>query len=88
MLVKQATGCSIPGITIPVGIARFGIPFIRLISSIKGKKPLFSKGSLYALQHHRYVSDVKARKKLGFSPSPINKTIEDTFIWFQDNGYL
>lgn len=88
MLVKQVTGCKIPKVTLPIWLAWIGIPFIRAFSRIKGEKPFYSKGSLYALQHHRYVSNGKAKKELGFSPSPIEKTIEDTFKWFRDNGYI
>jgi len=88
LTVKQVTGCRIPSITVPLWLARIGVPFIKTFFYIKGKKPVYTRESLYSLQHHRFLSDQKARRELGYSTLPFIKTINDTCGWFIENGYI
>lgn len=88
LLVAKYSAGSIPKIIMPVWLARIGVPFIGLYSRLKKKNPLYTRDSLYALRHHRYISYQKAINTFGYSPRPINQTIQDTVKWFYDNGYV
>ena len=81
--------------TVVVTMNRLGIPEERIAARLKINRKTVKKYS----EHPSLIRSIKkvlkkglasheAEKELGFSPSPIDKTIEDTFRWFQDNGYL
>jgi len=88
VLVAKYSTCSIPKIIMPLWLARVGVPFIGLYSRLMKKNPFYTRDSLYALRHHRYISYQKAVDTFGYSPRPIDQTIRDTVKWFYDNGYI
>jgi dihydroflavonol-4-reductase len=87
-LIQKVTGCNIPRFTAPMWLARIGAPIIGTYSKMKGKRPLYSSGSLFALRHHHTVSKQKAFDELGYTSRSMEETIRDTFVWFKSHGYL
>ena len=60
-------------------------PIAEGIYKMLGKKPIFSRYSLYTLMTNcNFVAD-KAVSRLGFSPRPAAETIADTVEWFLQN---
>lgn len=86
--IADITGASTLKITVPLWVARLGIPFIKAMSRLNGKRPLYTEVSLKALQSNRHISHEKAARELGFQPRPFQETITDTMQWFRENGYL
>jgi dihydroflavonol-4-reductase len=71
------------------GLARIGLPFLKLYCRLNSTQPLYTKDSLKILQTaHSHVSCEKARKRLGFNPRPMEETLRDTFDWYKMNGFM
>ena len=69
--------------------ARLGLPVVKLIGAIQKKEPLYTIEALDALfTGNRFISSEKAKAALGYTIRPLEETIQDTFHWFTNNGYL
>ncbi len=69
--------------------ARLGLPVVKLIGAIQKKEPLYTIEALDALfTGNRFISSEKAKAALGYTNRPFEETMQDTFHWFINNGYL
>ncbi len=69
--------------------AKLGLPVIKLLATLQKKEPLYTIEALDALfTGNRMISSEKARTALGYTNRPFEETIDDTFHWFKNNGYL
>lgn len=74
---------------LPPWVGYLGLPFIRMIASVKNNEPLYTKESLQTLVHsNKKISNQKAVKELFYNTRPLKDTIADSISWFQQNGYL
>jgi dihydroflavonol-4-reductase len=74
---------------LPMWIARVGLPFISLYSSISGTKPLYTSESLTIISEgNRMISNAKAKNELNFAPRQFTETIRDLLTWLKDHGYI
>ena len=87
-MVAEITGVKNSRITCPLWLARLGVPVIKGISLLNGKRPLYTSVSLRALKSNRHISHEKATRELGYQPRPFRETLEDTLRWFGENGKL
>ncbi len=73
----------------PLWMAKAGLPFLWLWSKMTGRTPLYTLESLRIINHSsRQIHSGKAKKELGFSPRPLEKTLKDTMEWFKQNNYV
>lgn len=86
-LVHEVTGARVPP-TIPMAVARLGVPIVSFLDRRLGREPLFTAESLRALRTYRDVDHSKATRELGYMPRPTVATIEDTFRWFAEAGVI
>jgi dihydroflavonol-4-reductase len=87
--VETISGKPRPKFISPLWLARLGLPFIRAHASLNGTRALYTAESLNALEGaNRNVSCEKAEKHLKYHPRPLQKTLEDTFQWFQEAEIL
>jgi dihydroflavonol-4-reductase len=69
--------------------AKLGLPIIKLIAAIQKKEPLYTVEALDALfTGNRMISSEKARNSLNYKVRPFKETVNDTLLWFKNNGYL
>jgi dihydroflavonol-4-reductase len=88
-LTYEISGERYKKLTCSPGLARVGLPFLKLYCWLNSTQPLYTKDSLKILQTgHSRVSCEKARKRLGFSPRPMEETLRDTFDWYRANGFM
>ena len=88
-LITQITGVKTPSLVMPFWVARVGLPFITLFSKISGVQPLYTGESLHIIKNgSRNISNMKARKDLGFNPRDLEDTLTDLFQWFKENGII
>jgi dihydroflavonol-4-reductase len=87
-IISEITGTPSPRLTVPLWLARLGVPVVAAISKLTGKSPLYTSFSLQALSSNRNMSHEKASRELGYQPRPFRETITDTLQWFRDNGQL
>jgi dihydroflavonol-4-reductase len=86
--VADAIGGRPPRLSLPIGLARMGIPFARVQARRDGVEPKFTSESLDALQHGPTVDSSKSAKVLGHAPRPFEDSVSDALEWFQSKGYL
>jgi dihydroflavonol-4-reductase len=87
-MVSDITGVRQPRLTCPLWLAHLGVPFVKLVCRLNGKRPLYTDVSLRALRSNPHVSHEKATRELGYHPRPFRETVIDTLQWFQENGQL
>ena len=87
-MVKEITGVATSRMVCPLWLARIGAPFIKVISQLNGKRPLYTSVSLRALKSNRHISHERAKRELGYEPRPFRETLVDTLRWFEENGQL
>ncbi len=88
-MIYEIHGKKFKRLTCSTGIARVGLPFLKLYSQLRGTQPLYTKDSLRILKTaHSQVSCEKANRCFGYAPRPVEETLRDTFDWFRTNGFM
>ncbi len=76
-------------VALPYVAAWLGLPVVKLIGALQKKEPLYTNEALEALfTGNRFISSDKAKAALDYTSRPFEETIQDTFQWFTNNGYL
>jgi dihydroflavonol-4-reductase len=86
--VASITGRRMPGVFLPIWVGWALLPFSLAAARLTGKQPLFTAGVLRASVSNRVVSHEKAARELGFSPRPARASLEDSFAWYRERGWL
>ena len=75
--------------TVPLSLAKVGLPFIKLAAKLKGDVPLYSRQSLELVTDCPIAVDESvARERLGYAPRPLAETVGDALEWFIDSTML
>jgi dihydroflavonol-4-reductase len=85
-LVGEASGSRPPRIVCPMWLARVGAPFVNLWGRLSGAPPVYTRESLWALSHHRYITNGKAERSLGYRSRPLRETVADACAWYRSVG--
>ena len=89
LLVSAASSKKITPLALPHTAARLGLPLVKLLGALQKKEPMYTIEALDALfTGNRFISSEKAKAALGYTIRPFEETIQDTFHWFTNNGYL
>lgn len=87
-MMEAATGRRGPRLVAPLWLARVGVPYLAAFAALTRSQPLYTAPALRALTEHRECSNAKARRELGFAPRPLERTIADTFRFYEQAGLL
>lgn len=82
------TGRRMPKVFLPIWVGWGLLPFSIAAARLTRKRPLFTAGVLRASVSNRVVSHEKASRELGFSPRPARASLEDSFAWYRERGWL
>jgi len=63
--------------TLPLWLARTGLPFLTMYTNIRKKRPLYTKYSLYTLGSNSNFSHEKATKEFGYKPRELKESLND-----------
>jgi dihydroflavonol-4-reductase len=74
--------------TLPIGVARLGVPVLRLAAALIRSEPLYTAESLAILRVGRSIDHTKAGRDLGYAPRPTAESVADTYRWFAGQGIL
>jgi dihydroflavonol-4-reductase len=89
MMVTEAAGKPKRPYIIPTSLAYAGMPFVTIQSRLTRKDPLYTHEAIVAVtQGNKHISIEKAKSGLDYQPRPLAQTIQDTYSWFRENGYL
>lgn len=88
-MLSRIAGKRIHPPTLPVWLAKAGLPFINTFAAMQGTDPVYSRESIIALTTgNRHIDASKARRELGFHARPFSETLEDTYQWFLQHHYI
>jgi len=88
-IVEKVTGKKVNKFTVPTGLARFGVPFIKAYAKITNQEPLYTGESLTTLvEVNKMISSTKAASDLDYSSRDLEVTIRDSLDWFRQKGYI
>ncbi len=85
-LWARVTGQPAPRFAAPMALARLAAPFAAAWARLRGRQPLFTSESLRVLRNQRPADRRKAESELGYRPRPIEETLRDTYLWWQEQG--
>jgi len=74
--------------TLPLWVAKIGLPFLTLGAKIKKRKPLYTSYALYAVGSNSNYSNEKAISELGYSARGLKETLKDTVEFLKENEML
>ncbi|MFI5322229.1 MAG: SDR family oxidoreductase [Thermodesulfobacteriota bacterium] len=88
-VLEKVTGIPSPRLKIPYPLAYIGAFIAERIFGISAPNYVaMDIDSIKGSKHYWYFDNSKAVRELGFSPRPLEETIESTVKWFKENGYL
>ena len=87
-IVEANTGTKQPSFTCPLWLASAGAPVVTALDHIRGRRPLFTRASIIAVNSNRNISHQKAESDLNYHPRPLEQTICDTLAWMVEDGRL
>jgi len=87
-MVEGTTGVPSPGFTCPLWLASAGAPLVTAFEHLRGRRPLYTRASIIAINSNHNISHEKAERDLDYHPRPLEQTIRDTLAWFADCGQL
>ena len=86
--LARITGLAAPGMKIPHGVA-LGVAYLETaFSRLIGKEPQIPVEGVKIAQHMMFVDCSRAKKELGFAPSPVAGALERAVKWYRENGYV
>lgn len=74
--------------TLPIWVARLGVPLLRWAATATHTEPLYTAESLGVLRMGRPVDHSKAERELGFTPRPTAESVADIYEWFAEQGAI
>ncbi len=81
-ILSSITGCRMPPV-IPLWMARIAAPVIENIARRRGRRPIYTRYSLYTLVSNSCFSHGKASAELGYCPRGLADTLRDTAEWLR-----
>jgi len=86
--VARLAGTRPPRLRLPLGFIKAVSPLIPVYYWVSRERPLFTSYSLEVLSSNCRMSHDKATRELGFSPRPVQETLEDAVRWFREQGMI
>jgi len=87
-ILEEVSGVRSPRIYIPMVLARIYCCFTPMYYRTSGKTPMYTNYSLSTLLSNSFISHKKASQQLGYSPRTVKESIEDTFKWLREAGFI
>lgn len=85
-MMEVITQIKAPRTKIPRWLAFATSPFAELYYKVHRQKPLFTTYSIFTLGTNSQFSNEKARRDLGYTTTPLRKTLEDTIDWIKNHA--
>lgn len=86
--IENASGVPAPRLKLNFRFVRSVSRLIPVYYWITRQMPLFTTYALDVLQSNCEMSCEKASKELGYKTRPLHETIEDSVVWFKEQGML
>jgi dihydroflavonol-4-reductase len=87
-LVARVLDTSTPRFKAPVWSVRALARVCDAFGAVTGKEPWINSELISGLGMNNWYSIAKARRDLGYEPSPIEPAIRETYEWYKQYGML
>jgi dihydroflavonol-4-reductase len=77
----ELTGFKKINSSLPMWLAKVGLPFLSLGAKLKKKRPLYTLYSLYTLKSNSNFSHEHATKEFNYAPRPLKESLRDTLAF-------
>lgn len=85
--LARISGHKAPGVEIPYAVAYFAGICSTGLAYVTGNEPRAPLDGVRMARKKMFVSCDKARRELGFEPSPVDGALQRAVEWFRANGY-
>lgn len=86
-LQELNTGRRLP--ELPLWLIWAALPFVKAWAGLTGAAPYYTRQAVYNVVYsNRCIDATRAKTDLGFRPRPLEETLKDTIVWFQQQGML
>ena len=87
--IAQVVGAPVPRVELPQALIRPLALAVDLFNRVWPGTPPLDGDQVRLMKHSLYYNNSKARRELGLAePVPFQTSVEYTFRWYKDNGYL
>lgn len=87
-MVRKVSGIRNSLIKIPMAFARIAAIFAPAYYRFSKSKPRFTSYALATVTSNCNISNIKAKRELGYAPRPLSDSIADTVQWFREHHRL
>lgn len=87
-LISEITGVKAPRVRLPHGLVLPLAYVSEAIAGVAGGEPRVTVDGVRMSRKTMFYTSRKARRELGYEPSPARKALEDAVRWFAAGGYL
>ncbi len=87
-ILARITGRPAPRWKIPHGLALLAAYADTFFSRLRGREPQIPVEGVKIAQHMMFVDCSRARRELGFAPSPVAAALERAVQWYEEHGYV
>lgn len=87
-LITKLTGVPAPRIISPIWLARLFAPVMGAWARLQNETPLYTRGSLSALEGNKIMSHDRAAARLGYRPRPFACSMRDTLQFYAHRKQL
>ncbi len=87
-ILSEITGIKKPDFFLPIKILYPISPVTTFYYYFTGKQPILTPYAIHTLDTKYGFSYEKAKTELGYVPMKLEKSIEDSYNWFRENGFL
>ena len=87
-LVGATNGRDVSRPILPGWMARAAAGIVGGLPGLSTRYPGFTPQAMIAIGKHREISCAKAERELNYAPRPLEETLRDAFLWFEEKGCL
>jgi dihydroflavonol-4-reductase len=87
-ILARIAGRPAPRLKIPHGLALLAAYADTFFSRLRGREPQIPVEGVKIAQHMMFVDCSRARRELGFAPSPVAAALERAVQWYEEHGYV
>jgi dihydroflavonol-4-reductase len=87
-ILSALSGRPMPRLRLPHAVPFLAALADSLVSRVFRRPPRIPLEGVRLARHKMFVDSAKARRELGFQPSPLEAALERAIRWYSENGYV
>jgi dihydroflavonol-4-reductase len=83
--VAAIAGVKPPRWRLPIWVAHVMVAIVTAVKTLRKKQPTITRSVLQILGRYAWYDTTRAQQELGWTPRPLQETLEDTLRWLREN---